>query len=149
MEVSLFTLKLALLLFWAAWFAMVFLTNLLSGLKAAGMLGKEWKFASTNYEAVAKAVAIYDAPPWVPRLLFSGVVVWQFIAATLFGWAMVSSCRADALNLPLVNAAFFAGLALWGAFMLADEITINYQFERTHELLFIAQLATLVALYLL
>jgi hypothetical protein len=89
MEVSLFTLKLALLLFWAAWFAMVFLTNLLSGLKAAGMLGKEWKFASTNYEAVAKAVAIYDAPPWVPRLLFSGVVVWQFIAATLFGWAIL------------------------------------------------------------
>jgi hypothetical protein len=147
MEVPVFTLKVALLFFWAAWFAIVSLTNLFSALKAAGIVGKEWKFASPNYEAVAKAVSIYGAPAWVPRLLFSGVVVWQLIAATLYGWAMVSSCSAGQLDAPLVNAAFFAGLGLWAAFMLADEITINYEFERTHELLFIAQLGSLIVLF--
>ena len=38
MAIELFTLELGLLLFWAAWFAIVFLTNLFSGMKAAGIL---------------------------------------------------------------------------------------------------------------
>ena len=44
---------------------------------------------------------------------------------------------------------FAAGLALWAAFMIADEITIKYAYEQSHELLFIAQLATLVALHVI
>jgi hypothetical protein len=47
------------------------------------------------------------------------------------------------------TAAFATGIALWAAFMLADEITLEYEFERTHELLFIAQLASLLAFHLL
>jgi hypothetical protein len=148
-EINLFVLKLALLFFWAAWFSIVFLTNLFSGLKAAGVLGETWKFASKNYEAVAKAVSIYRAPSWVPRLLFLGVVLSQFIAAALYGWAFISSFKAGTLDATAVNAAFAAGLGLWAAFMLADEITIKYAYEQSPELLFIAQLVTLVTLYLL
>ena len=33
--------------------------------------------------------------------------------------------------------------------MLADEIVLKYELERTHELLFIAQLASLVAMHVL
>jgi hypothetical protein len=141
-----FVLKLGLLLFWAAWFAVVFLTNVFSGLKAAGVAGESWRFASKNYEAVAKAVSIYRAPPWVPGLLFLGVVVWQLIAAAVFAWAFASSLQAGALNATAVNAAFAAGIGLMAAFMLADEITIKYAYEQAHELLFIAQLATLIAI---
>jgi hypothetical protein len=147
--VNLFGLKLGLLFFWAAWFAIVFVTNLFSALKAAGVLGESWKLASKNYEAVAKAVSIYRAPAWLPRLLFLGVVLWQLFAAALFACALVFSYRAGMLDGPAVRAAFTAGLGLFAAFMIADELTIKYAYEQAHELLFIAQLASLGALYLL
>ena len=149
MEVNLFTLKLGLLAFWAAWFAIVFLTNLSSGLKSAGVLPVSWKFASKNDAAVAKATSIYGAPPWVPRLLFLGVVLWQLLATALYGWAFAASLKAGVIAWSAVNTAFAVGLGLWAAFMIADEITIKYAYEQSHELLFIAQLATLMALYLL
>jgi hypothetical protein len=146
---TLFLLKLALLFFWSVWFGVVFLTNLFSGLKAAGMVGESWMFASKNYEAVAKAVSIYRAPPWVPALLFAGLVAWQLTAAGLFAGALSSSLAAGRVDTTAVNAAFVAGIGLWGAFMLADEITIKYAYEQSHELLFIAQIATLIAMYVL
>jgi hypothetical protein len=132
---SLFALKLGLLLFWAAWFAIVVLTNVFG--------------VSKNYEAIKKAVSIYRAPPWVPRLLFAGVIAWQVVASALFAWAFASSLQAGALNMTAVNAAFAAGIGLMAAFMLADEITIKYAYEQAHELLFIAQIASLVALHAL
>ena len=146
---TLFLLKLALLFFWATWFCVVFLTNLFSALKAAGLLGAAWKFASKNYESVAKAISLYDAPAWVPALLFGGVVAWQLAAASLYARALCSSLAAGAIAMPAVNAAFAAGIGLWAAFMIADEITIKYAYEQSHELLFVAQLASLVAMHVL
>jgi hypothetical protein len=146
---TLFPLKLALLLFWAAWFCVVFLTNLFSGLKAAGLLGESWKLASKNYGSVAKAVSPYGAPSWVPALLFAGVVAWQLGAASLYAWAFCSSLAAGVMAASAVNAAFAAGIGFMAALMLADEITIKYAYEQAHELLFIAQLATLVAMHVL
>jgi hypothetical protein len=146
---TLFLLKLALLFFWAAWFCVVSVTNLFSALKAAGFVGVAWKFASTNYEAVAKAVSLYGAPSWVPALLFGAVVTWQVAAASLYAWAFCASFAAEAIAATAVNAAFAAGIGLWAAFMIADEITIKYAYEQSHELLFIAQLASLVAMHVL
>jgi hypothetical protein len=146
-EVKLFTLKIALLAFWAAWFAIVFLTNLCGGLKAAGKLPGTWTFASKNFAAVKKATSIYAAPPWVPALLFARVILWQAIATVLFACATLASLSAGTMSWDAVNAAFAAGTMLWAAFMIADEITIKYAYEQAHELLFILQLATLVAVY--
>jgi hypothetical protein len=142
-------LKLALLFFWAAWFCVVFLTNLFSGAKAAGLLGDTWKFASGNYAAVAKAVSLYGAPAWVPAFLFAGVVAWQLAAAALYAWAFYVSFAAGWIAPTAMNTAFAAGIGLWAAFMIADEITIKYAYEQSHELLFIAQLASLVAMHVL
>lgn len=144
-----FYFKLGLLLFWTFWFGVVFLTNLFGGLKALGKVPADHRFASRNYEAVAKATAIYQPPRWLAPLLFVAVILWQFVMACLFGWAVVTSFVDRALNWPVVNAAFVGGIALWAAFMLADEITLKYEFERTHELLFIAQLGSLGAIHLL
>jgi hypothetical protein len=149
MEIELFTLKLGLLSFWGLWLAIVFLTNLFEGFKVLRVVPGKWKFASYNFQAVAQATASYHAPPWLPRLLFSGILVWQLLAVTFFGWAVVSSFNAGSLGWGLVNAAFAAGLGLWAAFMIADEIFKQYDTERAHVLLFIAQLVTLVALYVL
>jgi hypothetical protein len=140
---SIHFLKLAILAFWAAWFAIVVLTNLFGALKAAGALPPGWKFASKNFELVEKAVSIYAPPPWVPRVLFLGVLAWQFIVTCLFAWAFFASLRMEAVA-PVAGAAFGAGILLWAAFMIADEITIKYAMEQPHELLFIAQIASLL-----
>jgi hypothetical protein len=149
MTTSLFSFKLALLAFWGAWFAIVFLTNLFSVLKDARIVGESWRFASKNYEAVVKAVSVYRVPPWVPRVLFLGVIAWELAAAGLFGWAFEACLHSGAIASKAVNLAFGAGIALWAAFMLADELTLKYAYEQSHELLFIAQLASLMAMYLL
>lgn len=141
--------KLALLLFWGAWFAIVFLTNLFGALKALGIVGEDWRFASRNYEAIVKATARYQPAHWVPGALFGIVILWQLNAAALFAWATKASLQAGAIDLGAASYAFFAGIALWAAFMLADEITLEYEFERTHELLFIAQLGSLAAIHVL
>ncbi len=143
------TLKLGLIAFWMAWFAIVAATNVCGALKAMGKLPPVWRFASTNYEAIVKATAMYAPPRWLPALLFAGVIAWQLATFALLAFAVVGSLVAGALDLCAATIALASGTALWAAFMLADEITVKYEFERTHELLFIAQLATLVALHLL
>ncbi len=142
-------LKLALLAFWAAWFAIVFVTNLFGALRAAGLLPPQWKFASKNYEMVQKAVSIYAPPAWVARFLFAGVLAWQFVAACLFAWALQASVMAGTIAMASADVAFTTGILLWAAFMIADEITIKYAMEQPHELLFIAQLASLATLHLI
>jgi hypothetical protein len=143
------TLKLGLLGFWMVWFAIVAATNACGGLKALGRLPPSWRFASANYQAIVKATATYAPPRWLPALLFAAVIVWQLATAALLARALVASLAAGALDLRAATIALASGTALWAAFMLADEITVQYEFERTHELLFIAQLATLVALHVL
>jgi hypothetical protein len=140
-------LKLAILAFWAAWFAIVFLTNLFGALRAAGTLPPEWKFASKNYEWVQKAVSIFSPPPWVARFLFLGVLAWQFVAACLFAWALQASLQLGAIAAAQADIAFAAGILLWAAFMIADEITLKYAMEQPHELLFIAQVSCLVLMH--
>jgi len=144
---SIHFLKLAILAFWAAWFAIVVLTNLFGALRAAGALSREWKFASKNFELVEKAVSIYAPPAWLPRVLFVGVLAWQFIVACLFAWALFASLRMGVVA-PVASVAFAAGILLWAAFMIADEITIKYAMEQPHELLFIAQVACLLLIRL-
>ena len=146
---ELFSLKLALLGFWAAWFAVVALTNAFSALKAFGLLPPTWRFASGNYGQVAKAVSVYKAPRWVPIVLFLGVIAWQVLASAAFVCAFAASSRAHAPSWATVDLAFAIAIALWAAFMIADELTFKYGYEQSHELLFVAQLASLAAMYLL
>jgi hypothetical protein len=136
-------LKRGLLLFWAAWLSLVFTTNLLDAAKAAGLLGESWAFASGNYAFLCQTTARYGTPGWVNGLLFAGVICWEALAALLF-WLAWWTFR----GWPLY-AAFAAGLSLWAAFILADEVFITYAVAGTHWRLFIAQLATLLAVELL
>lgn len=129
------TLKLLLLGFWTAWFAIVTATNALG--------------ISANYQAIVKATAKYKPPQWLPRLLFAAVIAWQAVTTALLARALALSLSHGEVDLAAATLALGSGIALWAAFMLADEITLKYEFERTHELLFIAQLATLLALHVL
>jgi hypothetical protein len=137
----------SLTFFWALWFAIVFLTNVFGALRVAGVVGPDWKFASKNFESVERAVSLYSAPAWVARGLFAGVLAWQLAGAVLYAVAFTAILGTASLPMGLLNLAFGTGIGLFAAFMLADEITIKYAYEQAHELLLIAQLASLALLH--
>jgi hypothetical protein len=136
-------LKRGLVLFWAAWLSLVFVTNLLDGAKAIGLLPDSWAFASGNYAFLCLTTARYGTPQSVNGLLFGGVICWEGLAALLF-WLAWRTFPGR-----LLYPAFAAGLSLWAAFVLADEVFVAYAVEATHWRLFTAQLVTLLAIRLL
>src|SRR4051794_10220945 len=77
-------LKRGLLLFWAAWLTLVFLTNVLDAAKALGVLEESWAFGSGNYAFVTQTTSRYGTPAWLNALLFAGVIGWEGLAAALF-----------------------------------------------------------------
>jgi hypothetical protein len=139
-------LKQALLLFWAVWLTIVFVTNLLDAGKQTGLVAETWAFASGNYHFLEATTARYGTPPWLNGVLFAGVICWEGVAGVLF-WLAWWRFRAGGRQ--VLSAAFTVSLMLWAAFLIADEVCIAYQVEGTHLRLFTAQLATLLAIELL
>ncbi len=140
-------LKRLLLLFWAAWLTVVFLSNLADAGKGLGLLGEPWAFASGNWRLVQETTARYGTPAAVNAVLFAGVILWEGVAAVLF-WRAGWSYRGRNAARKTVYVAFTASLLLWGAFLVADEVLIAYPLAGTHLRLFVAQLVTLLAVEL-
>jgi len=145
-QMSLLTMKQGAILFWTIWLALVFLGNLCDFLKHLGVLNKDWKFASGNYELIHKTTDVYHLPETAVRILFVGVLIWEALATLLMGAALISF-SGDMSS--AVYTAFGVSLGLWAAFLIADEVFVAYPMEPIHFPIFIAQLITLLALYLL
>jgi hypothetical protein len=141
-------LKRLLLLFWAVWLSVVVLSNLADAGKGLGLLGESWAFASVNWKYIQDTTARYGTPASVNAILFAVVILWEAIAAGFF-WQAGLSFRGRSSARKPVYLAFTASLLLWGAFLVADEIFVSYQLESTHLRLFVAHLATLLAIDLL
>lgn len=141
-------LKRSLLLFWAVWLSVVFLSNLADALKHIGLLCESWAFASGNLQFIKETTARYGTPDLMNALLFAGVILWEGVATLLFWWA-VWTFRGKRSGRKALYFAFTASLLLWGAFLVADEVCISYPVESTHLRLFIAHLLTLLAIELL
>jgi hypothetical protein len=141
-------LKQALLLLWAVWLTVVFVTNVLDGCKALGILRKDWAFASGNYHFLEGTTARYGPPAWLNALLFWGVLCWEGFAAVLF-WLAWACYWGESHGRRVLYAAFTVSVGLWLAFMVAEEVCIAYDVEGTHLRLLIAQLATLLVVGLL
>jgi hypothetical protein len=138
-------LKRVLLLFWAVWLSIVFLSNLADAGKTLGLLGESWLFASGNFQAIQNTTARYGTPPWLNGMMFAGVILWEGVAALLF-WRAAWTFRAKGAGRTAAYSAFTASLLLWGAFLVADEVCIAYPMESVHLRLFIAHLVTLLAI---
>jgi hypothetical protein len=141
-------LKRSLLLSWAVWLSVVFLSNLADAGKEAGLIGQSWAFASGNWNAIKETTARYGTSDLVNAVLFSGVILWEGVAAFLFWWAFWTF-RGRKSGRRILYRAFTASLLLWAAFFVSDELFIAYSFEATHLRLFIAHLVTLLAIELL
>src|SRR5262245_19521993 len=110
-------LKSGVLLFWAAWFTLVALTDVFDALKAGRVVPAGWSLASGNWELMLKVTAVHGTPVAIVGLLFLGAIAWEVVAAVLFWRAWAAGGRGGL-------AAFTVSLALWAAFTLADEIFI-------------------------
>jgi hypothetical protein len=137
-------LKRLLLFFWAAWFTLVAASNVGAALQALEVLGPSWPFASGNYGMIVQATARYGATAAVNGGLFACAIAWQATSALLFLRAAVQAGGQNRLQ-PM-RTAFAVSLMLWAAFMIADEIVFTYSIEATHMHIFIAQLATWLAI---
>lgn len=134
----------SLLLFWSAWFSIVFSSNLADGLQQAGFLPEEWRFASGNFDLIAQSIDIYSfGKPWA-AVLFAGVLIAQ-LAITFLFWR--ASFAHDSLTEPddrKVLQAFSLGIGLFAAFLVMDEILVVYHrfsgLETTHFLILCALL---------
>jgi hypothetical protein len=136
------TLKSGILLFWAAWFTIVLLTNVGDALKAGRVLPAGWTFSSGNWELMLKVTAVHATPVALVGIMFLGVIAWEALAGLLFWRAWIAGGRGGI-------TAFVVGLALWAAFVLADEIFLAYTVEAAHLRLFGLQLLSVLALRLL
>ena len=135
-------LKSGILLFWAAFFTIIALTDVCDALKAGRVLPAGWGFASGNWELMLKVTAIYGVPAIIVGVLFLGAIAWTVTAAVMFWRAWAGRGRGGL-------AAFTVGLALWAAFILADEIFIAHSLVPVHIRLFSLQLLSVLALRLL
>ncbi len=129
-------LRRGLLLFWSSWFSVVFSTNLADGLRQAGLLPTEWRFASGNFELIRQSIGIYSLGQSWAVFLFAAVVLVQLGAAALFWRAFLERDTGTRPDHPKVPQAFSLGIGLFAAFLVADELFIVYDrisgLETTH-----------------
>ena len=138
-----------MLLFWAVWISIIVLMNAANVLKVARLLPTGWAFASHNYEAIVKATATYGMPHWIDMLLFLAVILWEAVCAILCWWALERFQTDHRRRMRVVYLAFTALLALFGMFILADEVFRDYRDEGDHRGIAILLIASLVAIQLL
>lgn len=129
-------LRSLVLLFWALWLSVVTASNVTNALRVARVLPQGFAFASSNFELVETTTAIYHTPRPVVWLLFAGVVCWEAAAAALF-WRAFAAVRRQPAPEPgalsgALASAFAAGIGLFAAFMVADELLIAYPLQGGH-----------------
>ncbi len=144
-------IKQGILLLWGLWLGLVTLLNVLDALKVAGRLPETWRFYSHNFEGIVQATRLYDTPLWICRGMYGVVIVWEAVGSVLLLKAGFHFTPQAA------NLAFFVSLALWGAFLVVNEVFLTFLVEAgggystaaTHRSLFTSFLVSCVAVALL
>lgn len=144
-------IRAGLLLFWALYFSIIWLSNSTDALKALTLLPADFRFVSGNYSLVSKVVGIYRATAGLAGLFFAGVILWEGIGAVLFWRAFVSTLRQSGRNRVLAYQAFGVTIGLWATFIFTDEVFLAYEFpglSSTFFNLLIAELGSFILLRL-
>lgn len=105
-SLSLVTVKGGLLVFWAVWYSVVTLTNVLDAPRAPRALPADWAFASGNWDFMVATAAIYAPPRWLLAILFTGVIAWELLAAISFWRAGATRPRSGGIASAAAVSAF-------------------------------------------
>jgi hypothetical protein len=142
-------LKRGIVLFWAVWITIVVLANVAAALRAFDVLPSTWSLASGNYKAIADTTRVYSIPGWIDRALLLGVILWEAVGAALFWRTARLYLRNHRRRLRSAYTAAGCLLALFGAFILADEVFHAFRMEGDHRGIVLLLLASILALQLL
>ena len=138
------TIQTGLVLFWASWLTLVTLTNFADAMRQLDVLPSDFTLASYNFDLVKKTVGAHGIPTSIAGVLFAGVILWELLGSILFWRAWRIMRRHGNGAAEEVAQAFAVSLALWAAFLIATEATVNYETAATHKTTLIAQLASLL-----
>jgi hypothetical protein len=126
--------------FWALFFSLVALTNLVDLLDTLGAL--DWRFLnSENYAYLHSVVKVYEVGSLVTKLLLAGALAIETIAAVLFWRALLRRTRA------LIAVCW--GALVWIAFIVMTEFFTAYQSESVFRELLTMTIATALAIALI
>jgi hypothetical protein len=132
-----------ILAFWSCYFSIVTLTNILDGLKSMGLLSKDWKFSSGNFEMILQTTANMNVPAGFNAFLFCGVILLELSASVLFWKALFTTDESN------IYKAHSVGLILFAGFIMADEIFFAYGVEATHMRILFGLMLSLTTLIIL
>lgn len=148
-SITLCGIKRMLLLFWAAWLTVVAATNVLNALQVLGVIDESLKFVSGNWQWINQTMDPLGVPRQLQATLFAGAIAWEALAASMFWWAAIAYRGRPLIQERAAVSACGVNLALWAAFQVLDEVFIAYQPQSVHRMIFVSQIATLLALQLL
>jgi hypothetical protein len=153
LALDLLTLKQGIILLWALWMTLVVILNVFDVFKSAGQLPETWKFSSGNFWYIGQVTKIYNTPAWINWVMFLGVIVWEIFGGILL-WVALFDFTGS--SYAIIDAAFVVNIALWGAFIVMDELFQAWAAEignsnamEAHRSLFVAWLISLMAIHLL
>jgi hypothetical protein len=128
--------------FWALFFSLVALTNLVDLLDTLGAF--DWRFLnSENYDYLHSVVKVYDVGPLITKLLLAGALTIETIAAVLFWRAVAGGTRRLAL------LALCWGTVVWVAFIVMTEFFTAYGSESVFRELLMLSIGTVLAVVLI
>lgn len=148
MFLSMSLFKRLIVVTWALWWVIAFLTDFLGAMQDLGWFGLVW-LQTGNYPAIVQAIGPFGAPSWLAITLFAGVIVWSFLSALFLSVAAIMPARPGRYWMAWVNAGFIISLAEWFAFLIADQIVQEYDLEGNHMEQAGVQLLCFIALHLL
>jgi hypothetical protein len=124
MNITISTLKRGLLAFWATYYTLVSLTNLLDGLKNLRILPSTWSYVSGNFALLKAVTHLQGLPDVFNSILFFGVILLETSTAILFWFATM---RFSSGNNQCVDTAFAFGISLWAMMIIAIELFIGFE----------------------
>jgi hypothetical protein len=128
--------------FWALFFSLVALTNLVNLLDSLGAF--DWTFLnSENYDYLRSVVVVYDVGSPLTKLLLAGALAIETVGAVLFWRALVTARLRAAL------LALCWGALVWIAFIVMTEFFVAYKAEPPFRELLTLMIATALAVALI
>jgi hypothetical protein len=145
---TLVTIQRGVLLFWALWFGVVAVTNVLDAGKALGWVPNRFAFTSGNWTWMESVMVPLHVPLGLQVFLFAGVILWETLCAVLFARAFAAFRGRSIEDETATKWALLVALALWAMFQLLDEVFLAFSPEAVHRVIFgNLLLTTLVLVY--
>ncbi|KTD56004.1 hypothetical protein Lsai_2134 [Legionella sainthelensi] len=140
-----------IILMWALWISIVFLTDFCNLMVGFDLLPADFPASSHNLDWIHQFLKLY----WLDNdrmclILFSIINLWVMAIAVLYWRAFISYYTCGKYYVYRVMQAFILNMSLFVCFLVTDEIFIQYQAGHSHMNMLLYMFTSLIAfLYLL